>query len=73
MPADKISVSATIHVDPLVIDRTGVRIADGSYVIEEAVNAYIRKIIYGGTFNKTKLVDAIQKCGRRARRGTAYL
>ena len=60
MPADKISVSATIRVDPLVIDKTGARIADGSYVIEEAVNAYVRKIIYGGTFNKTKLVDAIQ-------------
>ena len=60
MPADKISVSATIRVDPLVIDKTGARIADGSYVIEEAVNAYVRKVIYGGTFNKTKLVDAIQ-------------
>ena len=56
LPADRISINATIHVDPLVIDRTGVRIADGSY----AVNAYVRKIIYGGTFNKTKLVDAIQ-------------
>ena len=43
-----------------MIDRTGVRIADGSYTVEDAVNAYVRKIIYGGTFNKTKLVDAIQ-------------
>ena len=60
LPADRISISATIHVDPLVIDRTGVRIADGSYAVEDAVNAYIRKIIYGGTFNKTKLVDSIQ-------------
>ena len=60
LPADRISINATIHVDPLVIDRTGVRIADGSYAVEDAVNAYVRKIIYGGTFNKTKLVDAIQ-------------
>ena len=60
LPADRISISATIHVDPLVIDRTGVRIADGSYAVEDAVNAYVRKIIYGGTFNKTKLVDSIQ-------------
>lgn len=60
MPADKISVSATIRVDPLVIDKTGARIADGSFAIEDAVNSYVRKIIYGGTFNKTKLVDAIQ-------------
>ena len=59
-PADRISINATIHVDPLVIDRTGVRIADGSYAVEDAVNSYVRKIIYGGTFNKTKLVDAIQ-------------
>ena len=62
LPADRIriSINATIHVDPLVIDRTGVRIADGSYAVEDAVNAYVRNIIYGGTFNKTKLVDAIQ-------------
>ena len=60
LPADRISINAIVHVDPLVIDRTGVRIADGSYAVEDAVNAYVRKIIYGGTFNKTKLVDAIQ-------------
>ena len=60
LPADRISINAIVHVDSLVIDRTGVRIADGSYAVEDAVNAYVRKIIYGGTFNKTKLVDAIQ-------------
>lgn len=60
LPADSISITATIRIDPLVIDRTGTRIKDGSFVIENAVNAYLRNIIYGGTFNKTKLVDAIQ-------------
>ena len=60
LPADSISITATIRIDPLVIDRTGIRIEDGSFVVENAVNAYLRNIIYGGTFNKTKLVDAIQ-------------
>ena len=60
LPADNISITATIRIDPLVIDRTGTRIEDGSFVVENAVNAYLRNIIYGGTFNKTKLVDAIQ-------------
>jgi len=60
LPADSISITATIRIDPLVIDRTGTRIKDGSFVVENAVNAYLRNIIYGGTFNKTKLVDAIQ-------------
>lgn len=60
LPADSISITATIRIDPLVIDRTGTRIEDGSFVVENAVNAYLRNIIYGGTFNKTKLVDAIQ-------------
>ncbi len=60
LPADLISVSAIVHIDPLSIDRNGMRIADGSKPVEKAVENYLKEIIYGGTFNKTKLVDAIQ-------------
>lgn len=59
-PADCITVSATIYIDPLVIDRTGTRILDGSRPVEEAIEGYLKGILYGGTFNKTRLVDAIQ-------------
>lgn len=59
LPADLITVTATIHIDPLVIDKQGIRIADGSKPVEDAVENYLKGILYGGTFNKTKLVDAI--------------
>jgi len=58
--ADSLTISAKVTVDALVIDRRGVRISDGSRPVEEAVEGYLRNIVYGGTFNKTKLVDAIQ-------------
>ena len=60
LPADLITVSAIVHIDPLVIDKQGTRISDGSKPVEEAVENYLKGILYGGTFNKTKLVDAIQ-------------
>lgn len=60
LPADSIQVRATVQVDPLVISTEGVRVADGTKPVEDAVNAYLRGITYGGTFNKTRLVDAIQ-------------
>lgn len=60
LPADLITVSATVYIDPLTINRNGIRISDGSKPVEEAVENYLKGILYGGTFNKTKLVDAIQ-------------
>lgn len=58
--ADRLTIGATVWVDPLVIDTDGRRIADGTRPVDAAVKSYLRNIVYGGTFNKTKLVDAIQ-------------
>lgn len=60
LPADSIRIKAKIYVDPMVITVEGKRITDGRPVVEDAVNAYLSGIVYGGTFNKTKCVDAIQ-------------
>lgn len=60
LPADRIKIYAKVYVNPMVIDSTGVRISDGSRPVEDAINNYLANVIYGGTFNKTKLVDAIQ-------------
>lgn len=60
LPADSIRISATVQVDPQVIDMQGNRLSDGARPVEDAVNGYLRGIVYGGTFNKTKCVDAIQ-------------
>lgn len=58
--ADSLVIRATVSVDPLVIGTDGRSTADGTHPVEEAVSGYLRGIVYGGTFNKTKLVDAIQ-------------
>lgn len=60
LPADTLNIKATIQVDPLVYLPNGVRIRDGKRPVEEAIQAYLKGITYGGVFNKTKLVDAIQ-------------
>lgn len=60
LPADRIKISAKIYINPMVIDSTGVRISDGARPVDDAIDSYLANVIYGGTFNKTKLVDAIQ-------------
>ena len=58
--ADRLTVRARIWVDPLVIGTDGRRISDGVRAVDEAIKAYLKNIVYGGTFNKTRLTDAIQ-------------
>lgn len=58
--SDRLSIAATITIDPLVLDESGSRLSDGSKPVEDAVKGHLKNILYGGTFNKTKLVDAIQ-------------
>lgn len=57
---DSIYIGARVQVDPSVITLDGKRISDGSFPVRDAVNTYLQNIVYGGTFNKTKCVDAIQ-------------
>lgn len=59
-PADLIRMGAVIEVDPMLMDMTGKRLSDGSFPVVDAIEFYLANILYGGTFNKTKLVDAIQ-------------
>ena len=61
IPADDIRINATIEVDPMVINASGIRLTDGSKPVLAAINDYLKGIEYGGKFNKTKLVDAIQR------------
>lgn len=61
LPADKIRIRAKVYVSLMSMDSTGKRINDGSKPVEEAIERYLNNIVYGGTFNKTKCVDAIQQ------------
>lgn len=58
---DQVQVSMTIQYDPQVLMADGRLIADPSiYPVEDAINAYLENIVYGGELNKTRLVDAVQ-------------
>ena len=51
----------TVQYDPQVLTPDGDLITDPSVKpVEDAVNAYLKGIVYGGVLNKTKLVDAVQ-------------
>lgn len=58
--SDRVIIIATITIDPLVLNENGEQLSDGSKPVEDAIKAHLKNIIYGGTFNKTRLVDAIQ-------------
>lgn len=60
LPADALTIKARIQLDPMAYLPGGVRIRDGQRPIEDAIRNYLKGITYGGVFNKTKLVDAIQ-------------
>lgn len=61
LPSDSIRINVKVVVDGLVYNQDGTLVRDGSTKpVEEAIKTYLRNIVYGGTFNKTKLVDAIQ-------------
>lgn len=58
--ADRVTVTMRVTVDRLVIGADGRRISDGTRPVEDAIRNYLKGIVYGGTFNKTKLTDAVQ-------------
>lgn len=60
LSADTLSIQVSVVCSPLVYLPNGTRISDGKKPVEEAIEAYLKGITYGGVFNKTKLVDAIQ-------------
>lgn len=61
--SDRLMIHATVTADPLVFDEQGRLLRDGSKPVEDAIAGHLKSIVYGGTFNKTRLVDAIQRVG----------
>ena len=58
--AVSLQVSAQIFYDPLLLDDSGQLVSDTAKPVEIAIKEYVDGIKYGGVFNKTRLVDAIQ-------------
>lgn len=59
-PATKLRITVQIFRDVLVMDGSGQSIVSGNYLVVDAVKSYLDGIKYGGEFNKTRLVDALQ-------------
>ena len=58
--AVSLQVSAQIFYDPLLLDDSGQLVTGTAKPVETAIKEYVDGIKYGGVFNKTRLVDAIQ-------------
>ena len=59
---DSVRIFAKVWTDPLLIDGDGKSVSDGnSKPVENAIEEFLKSIVYGGVLNKTKLVDAIQE------------
>lgn len=54
------SFDISIVRDPMLMDHEGKSLSDGSDVISTAITLYLDTILYGGTFNRTKMIDALQ-------------
>ena len=58
---DLIQLDLTVQYDPMLLNADGSIIGDtAKFPVENAVKEYLSGIVYGGTFNMTKLVDAVQ-------------
>jgi len=59
--ADRLRLTATAYVNPLVFNPDGSLILDpASWPIEDAINAYLASLPFNGSLNLTKLIDAVQ-------------
>lgn len=58
---DEILLSVSIQYDNMVLNQDGSLISSPTvFPVEDAVTSYLQGIVYGGVFNKTRLIDAIQ-------------
>lgn len=59
---DEITINLGIEYNPLVLNSDGSKITEPSvFPVEDAIKNYLRGIEYGGVFNSTKMVDALQQ------------
>lgn len=61
LAATALSFKLNVNYNPLVLDPSGTRISGGGKPVDEAIAGYLNSILYGGIFNRTKLIDSIQR------------
>lgn len=59
---DRIRIEMKVQYDPMLLNADGTLVSDPSVSpVTDAIDRYLQGIVYGGVFNKTRLVDAVQQ------------
>ena len=59
--ADTLKLIILINYDPLILTSDGeIILTPGTFPVEDAINDYIKNLPFDGTFNKNRLIDAMQ-------------
>jgi hypothetical protein len=53
-------LTMTVYYDPMVLDATGMKLADGTYPVTEAIASFIDSLEFNGEYRNAALVDALQ-------------
>lgn len=61
LAATELSFALNVVYDPMVLTNSGTKLSDGTKTVENAIQSYLDGITYGGVFNRTYLIDAVQK------------
>lgn len=59
--ADKLFLTFQIHIDPLVLNQTGVSILNGNKPVEDAILEFMKELPFNGELVLQSLVDKIQQ------------
>ncbi|MDR1370948.1 MAG: hypothetical protein LBJ72_12625 [Dysgonamonadaceae bacterium] len=57
---NNLELNYTVSYDPQILNYSGERLSGGGKPVDEAAISYLNNIKYGGSFNRTRNVDAIQ-------------
>lgn len=57
---DNLTINLTVNYNPQIMSYAGDRLSGEGKPVDEAINTYLDTIKYGGSFSRTKLVDAVQ-------------
>lgn len=57
---DQLTINLTVYYNPQLLGGDGVSTSGGNKPVNDAIDSYLGAIKYGGAFNRTKLIDAVQ-------------
>lgn len=59
--ADRLNLGLAVYYNPMVMNRDGQSLADGSSLVEETIKSYIKNLPFNGEYSNMALTDAVQE------------